>query len=79
MGLIKNSDTDDVIVYLTDLGRQRLLEQGFVPASFSLSDSGINYLANNVQDKEMIDLTGDYNDNVYSISENITIDKQIIR
>lgn len=78
MGFIKNT-TDEMKVYLTDLGRQRLLEQGFVPVSFTISDFEINYLTNQVIAKETIDLTGDYDDNVYSISEHMKIKNFIIK
>jgi hypothetical protein len=77
MGLI-NTDVE-MKVYLTELGRRRLLEQGFDPRSFSISDEDVNYNANLFVTQLATDLTGDYNDNVYSLSKNVTIKNQIIR
>lgn len=79
MGLISTGETVDMKVYLTELGRRRLLEQGFVPTSFSISDEDVNYNASLFVTQQTIDLTGDYNDNVYSLSKNVTIKNQIIR
>jgi ribose 5-phosphate isomerase len=79
MGLISTGTTVEMKVYLTELGRRRLLEQGFVPTSFSISDEDVNYNANLFVEQRVTDLTGDYNDNVYSLSKNIIIKNQIIR
>lgn len=79
MGLISTGTTVDMKVYLTELGRRRLLEQGFVPSSFSISDEDVNYNAVLYVDQVVADITGDYNDNVYSLSKNVTIKNQIIR
>lgn len=79
MGLISTGTTDEMKVYLTDLGRKRLLEGGFVPVSFSVSDDDVNYLANIFVEQQVVDLTGDYNDNIFSLSKNIKINNQIIR
>jgi hypothetical protein len=79
MGLIDTGTTVEMKVYLTDLGRRRLLEQGFIPSSFSISDEDVNYNANLFVTQMVSDLTGDYNDNVYSLSKNVTIKNQIIR
>lgn len=79
MGLININDISEMKVYLTELGRIRLLEQGFVPASFSLSDEDVNYNANIQIEQVTVDLTGDYNDDVYSLSKNVTIKNQIIK
>jgi len=78
MGLISTS-TAEMKVYLTELGRRKLLEQGFEPTQFSISDEDVNYNANNFETQKVTDLTGDYNDNVYSLSKNVTIKNQIIR
>jgi len=69
----------EMTVYLTDLGRTMLLQQGFVPALFSISDADINYLGNQSLTQVTNDLTGDYNDTVYSLSKNVTITSEIIR
>jgi hypothetical protein len=79
MGLIETGTTIEMKVYLTNLGRRRLLEQGFVPNSFSIGDEDANYNANTFVTQMVSDLTGDYNDNVYSLSKNVTIKNQIIR
>jgi hypothetical protein len=79
MGLIDTGTTVEMKVYLTDLGRRRLLEQGFIPSSFSISDEDVNYNASLFVTQMVSDLTGDYNDNVYSLSKNVTIKNQIIR
>jgi hypothetical protein len=79
MGLINTGTTVEMKVYLTELGRLRLLEQGFNPTQFSISDEDVNYNANLYIEQQVSDLTGDYNDNVYSLSKNVTIKNQIIR
>lgn len=79
MGLIATGDTVEMKVYLTELGRTRLLEQGFIPTNFSVSDEDMNYKGNLFIQQVVTDITGDYNDNVYSISKNTTITNQIIR
>jgi len=80
MGFIpKNTSVVDMKVYLTDLGRTTLLNQGFVPAQFSISDDDVNYLANMSLTQINGDLTGDYADNLFSISPNIKIKTNIIR
>lgn len=79
MGLISTGETVDMKVYLTELGRRRLLEQGFVPSTFSIADEDVNYNASLYVAQQVTDLTGDYNDNVYSLSKNATIKNQIIR
>lgn len=70
MGLI-SGNTNEFKVYLTDYGKQKMLEQDFVPASFSLGDSGTNYLSNNSITKKVVNITGDFDDEVYSISKHI--------
>ena len=79
MGLLSTGSTVELQVYLTDLGRQALLQQGFAPVSFSISDDDVDYNANGSLTQIAVDLTGDYTDNVFSISKNITIKNQIIR
>lgn len=79
MGLISTGATVEMKVYLTDLGRQALLQQGFSPVSFSVCDEDVDYNANLYIMQETVDITGDYTDNVFSISKNITIKNQIIR
>ena len=56
-----------------------LLENGFIADSFSVSDDDVNYLANSSLTQETSDLTGDYADNLYSISPNIKIKNRILK
>lgn len=80
MGFIKiGADALEMKVYLTDLGRKRLLEQGFKPVSFSISDEDVNYNANLNVEQVAPDVTGDYNDNVFSLSKNVKINNSIIK
>jgi len=78
MGLIATGTTVEMVVYLTDAGRDALLRQGFAPVSFSLTDEDANYNATETLTQVATDLTGDYDDNVYSTSKNIGIKNQII-
>lgn len=79
MGFVpQNGDNEEIKVYLTELGRRKLLEQGFIPTSFSVSDEDGNYNALTTVDQIVTDVTGDYNDNVYAISKNVTIKNQIL-
>lgn len=77
--IIHSTDVTDMKVYLTDLGRTLLLNQGFVPSSFSISDEDVNYTVTTTLTQQSGDLTGDYADNLYSISPNIKIKTNIIR
>ena len=79
MGLISTGTTVEMDVYLTDLGRAQLLNQGFAAVNFSISDEDVDYNANLYLTQKAVDITGDYTDNVFSISKNITIKNQIIR
>jgi hypothetical protein len=79
MGLVNTGTTVEMKVYLTDFGRTMLLEQGFEPSNFSISDDDVNYNADLYITQKVADLTGDYNDNVYSLSKNVTIKSQIIQ
>ncbi len=80
MGFIKiGEDTLEMKVYLTDLGRRRLLEQGFKPVSFSIADEDVNYNANLNVEQVAPDVSGDYNDNVFSLSKNVKISSTIIK
>lgn len=79
MAFVKdNNNNEDMAVYLTEFGRQKMLDQGFVPSQFSISDSEADYLANNSVSTHITDLTGDYDDNVYSMSENVSLKIKII-
>lgn len=80
MAFVKETEVITLNAYLTDLGRKRLLEQGFVPTSFSISDEDANYKANNdTIDQKLPDLTGDHLDEVLSLSKSVTIGNMIIR
>lgn len=78
MGLI-NDNSVEMKVYLTEMGRKKLLEQGFIPEFFSISDEDVNYNTSLFVDQVVSDLTGDDDDNIYSISKNLTIKNQIIQ
>lgn len=78
MGFIKTGTTVDMMVYLTAAGREALLNQGFVPTYFSLIDDDANYNANESLTQVEPDLTGDYSDNIFSLSQNVNIKNQII-
>lgn len=80
MAYATGTTTETMTVYLTDLGRKRILEQGFNPVSFSLSDDDVNYIADNENLVQLVpDLTGDHNDEVLSLSKNYIIRGNIIR
>ena len=79
MGLISTGTTVEMKVYLTELGRRRLLEQGFLPTSFSVSDDDVNYLANENLNQVSSDVTGDNTTNVNTISVDLKLKNQILR
>lgn len=80
MGFIKiGADALEMKVYLTDLGRKRLLEQGFKPVSFSIADEDVKYTAVLSVEQVVPDVSGDYNDNVFSLSKNVKISSNIIK
>ena len=78
MGLVNTGTTVEMMVYLTNAGREALLRQGFAPKYFSLVDEDVNYNANEYLTQSVPDITGDYNDNIYSISKNILLKNQIL-
>jgi hypothetical protein len=78
MGLITETGNTDMVVYLTHEGRKKLLEQGYVPVSFSLGDTDINYNSGSETDKKTVDLTGDHDDNVFSLAKSVQIKNIII-
>lgn len=79
MAFNNTSNNEEMTVYLTEYGRKQMLEQGFVPSQFSIGDYDTNYLGNFSVDTHISDLTGDYDDNVYSMSENIKLKIKIIK
>ena len=80
MAFATGNTIETLNVYLTELGRKRLLEQGFVPTSFSVSDEDANYTADNEFIVQKVpDLTGDHMDDVLSLSRNASIKNMIIR
>lgn len=79
MGFIKiGQNVLEMKVYLTDLGRKRFLEQGFKPVSFSISDEDVNYTAISTVEQVTIDVSGDNNLSINSLSKNVTIISNII-
>lgn len=79
MGYIELSSDDNMTTFLTDHGRKKLLEQGFIPKYFALFDADANYEASKTVSKELPDLSGDYDDNVFSMSKNVRIKNPIIK
>jgi hypothetical protein len=69
----------EMTVYLTKAGREALLNNGFNPTQFSISDMDVNYLGNQTLNQVTNDLTGDYDDIIYSLSNNVTISNPIIQ
>lgn len=78
MGFLKTGATE-MQVYLTEYGKRKMLEQSFTPATFSINDSDVNYLTNQVMNKAVTDVSGDYDDNVFSLSKWENIKTSIIR
>jgi hypothetical protein len=85
MGFLKTGTTfcdvtsdNEMQVYLTNYGKDRILAQSFVPRFFTLNDSDVNYLTNQVMNKSMPDISGDYDDNVFSLSKLRNIKGSII-
>jgi len=78
MGFLKTGSTE-MQIYLTEYGKKKMLEQSFTPTQFTLNDSDVNYLANNVMTKSVIDVSGDYDDNIFSLSKWQNIAGSIIR
>jgi len=78
MGFLKTGDTE-MQVYLTEFGKKKMLEQSFTPTHFSINDSDVNYGTNTVLVKVVVDISGDYDDNVFSLSKWQNIKSSIIR
>jgi hypothetical protein len=77
MGFLKTGTTE-MQVYLTAYGKDMMLQQSFTPVSFSMNDSDVNYLTNQVMNKSVVDISGDYDDNVFSLSKWQNIKTSII-
>lgn len=77
MGFLKTGDTE-MQVYLTEYGKNQMLEQTFMPTSFSINDADVNYLTNEVMNKSVADISGDYDNNVFSLSRYRNIKSSII-
>ena len=78
MGFLKTGSTE-MQIYLTEYGKRKMLEQSFTPVQFTLNDSDVNYLTNTVMTKAVVDVSGDYDDNVFSLSKQQNIKASIIR
>ena len=78
MGFLKTGDTE-MQVYLTEFGKKKMLEQSFTPTHFSINDSDVNYGLNTVLVKSVVDISGDYDDNIFSLSKWQNISGSIIR
>lgn len=81
MGFLKtNVDDIQMQIYLTEYGKKRMLERHFNPTHFSMNDSDVNYNdALTVISKKVVDASGDYNDNIFSLSKFANIKGSIIR
>jgi hypothetical protein len=79
MGFLKTTGDTELQVYLTEFGKRKMLEQHFAPAYFTLNDSDVNYVTNTVLVKVVADVSGDYDDNVFSLSKWQNIRGAIIR
>lgn len=78
MGFLVTGETE-MQVYLTEYGKRMILAQTFRPAKFTINDSDVNYLTNQVMDKSVADISGDYDDNIFALSEFRNIRESIIR
>ena len=78
MGFLKTGVTE-MQVYLTEYGKRMILAQTFRPAKFTINDSDVNYLTNMVMSKAVVDISGDYDDNVFALSEYRNIRNSLIR
>jgi hypothetical protein len=78
MGFLKTGSTE-MQIYLTEYGKKKMLEQSFHPMQFTLNDSDVNYLTNTVMTKAVVDVSGDYDDNIFSLSKWQNIGGSIIR
>ena len=79
MGFLKTGTTDQMQVYITEYGKKQILQQSFIPRYFTINDSDVNYLTNQVMNKEVVDISGDYDDNVFSLSKLRNIKTSIIQ
>lgn len=79
MGFLTITGDTEMQVYLTEYGKQQILAQSFAPKSFSLNDSDVNYKTNTTMTKAVADVSGDYDDNVFSLSKWDNIKTSIIR
>ena len=82
MGFIASSTTVNIIAYLTQAGREYLVENKakFNINYFALGDSDTNYFVlNNLESGFVPDLTGNSDDCIPSISSNIDIKNKIIQ
>jgi hypothetical protein len=78
MGFLITGDTE-MQVYLTEYGKNKILYRSFVPASFSINDADVNYLTNQIMTKSVVDISGDYDDCVFSLSAYRNIKESIIK
>lgn len=78
MGFLKTGDTE-MQVYLTDFGKNQMLAQTFTPSYFTINDADVNYLTNQIMSKSAADVSGDYDNNVFSMSKWRNIQTAVIR
>jgi len=81
MGYVSSGNTETVVAYLTQTGRQLLLQgdkANFAVAFFALGDSDVNYfIANGFEDGYIPDITGNEGYCIPSISLNIDIKNKL--
>lgn len=82
MGFISSGETVTLTGYLTQTGREYLLnnKSGFIITQFSLGDSDSNYFIDNSLVSGFVpDVSGDNFDCIRAISKNINIKYQITK
>lgn len=77
MGFVKTGTTE-MQVYLTEYGKRTILSRTFDPRQFSVNDADVDYDGNVVLDKNVADISGDYDDNIFALSKFRNIKNSII-
>ena len=77
MGFVKTGETE-MQVYLTEFGKNTILQRTFNPTQFTINDADADYLGNVIMDKNVADISGDYDDNVFALSKYRNIKGSVI-
>ena len=77
MGFVKTGETE-MQVYLTEYGKNTILKRTFEPTHFTVNDSDVDYLGNVIMDKNVADISGDYDDNIFALSKYHNINGSVI-